>query len=754
MLLPRPACYPLGHKPDSQRCARQGHLCIVTDYCEAGDLYAKLKGTKGFMREDAVLDLFSQIALALAYVHEQRVLHRDLKTQNVFLHRNGTIKLGDFGVSRHMEAPVDMAMTVIGTPYYMSPELMEGKPYGYKSDVWALGCVLYELATLKHAFDANDMNGLVMKIVRGRVLPVPMHYSQELRSLISKLLAKRPADRPTLKRVLEAPVLAKYVAKHRAAIAQRRAEAQPSPSAGPSAPAAADGSAASGASSAVARSRADARARLEREIASHRDERLRLEGDMGKLAEGNRKLGAQLKVQGGAAGVRGGEPRAAAVPGTPVNLQDAIRRKERELRALSHERHHVFSARRRMGAAPAPAGPRPNAADRAAAAAAGMPPRRHLVERSDAGNNVAHHVPASKPSAIWPPLQPPSAPLAPPAQRQARDRIRIIPQLDAPAVSLEEQVAAHRERRRQRGANSGSDSDRSHGSGGGGALSDRSHGSGGARSARSDGSSPEVTSKPPPGAEDADSGGPGNRREVVMEARRRKKKEEAAKREAELLAARRSYFEERKAAHRRNNSDNFASDGNVVVATSFSSQVDRNAVEAEMVVLQAQHLAVTRRIEELQETIKGHDRAGAIGGAAQQPQQPQRQSSLDTPAARELDRELEAAPRGNGVRIGDGLGAARVEAVRAACEHHLGKPLLSKLLSYMRERNRMLQEGEEVCDAAFHRELRAQLGADRMEYVNALDQLSYLEMNHPAAGVAAKGQHVGPTGMPPRLVAA
>eukprot|EP00793_Prasinoderma_coloniale_P005953 PRCOL_00004427-RA len=268
--------------------SHKGHLCIVTDYCEAGDLYCRLKSSKSYWREDAILDMFAQICLALDYVHDQKVLHRDLKTQNVFLHRNGTIKLGDFGIARQMDAPMDMAMTVIGTPYYMSPELMEGKAYGYKSDVWALGCVLYELATLKHAFDANDMNGLVMKIVRGRVLPVPMHYSPELRALICKLLSKRSADRPTVKRVLETPVLAKHVAKHRAAVLARLQQVQVEKGAPPAAAAPAAG-AASAAGGVVAKGRADARVRLERDLASQREARARLEGNMNRLAERNRK---------------------------------------------------------------------------------------------------------------------------------------------------------------------------------------------------------------------------------------------------------------------------------------------------------------------------------------------------------------------------------------------------------------------------------------------------------------------------------
>lgn len=93
---------------------------------------------------------------------------------------NNTVKLGDFGISKVLENTGNVAMTVVGTPYYMSPEVCQNQPYTFKSDVWALGCVLYELCTLKHAFSADNLLGLVYKIVQDKYEPIPTCYSKEL----------------------------------------------------------------------------------------------------------------------------------------------------------------------------------------------------------------------------------------------------------------------------------------------------------------------------------------------------------------------------------------------------------------------------------------------------------------------------------------------------------------------------------------------------------------------------------------------
>ncbi|XP_056235186.1 serine/threonine-protein kinase Nek1 isoform X5 [Seriola aureovittata] len=185
-----------------------GCLYIVMDYCEGGDLFKKINSQKGVLfSEEQILDWFVQICLALKHVHDRKILHRDIKSQNIFLTKDGTVQLGDFGIARVLNSTVELARTCIGTPYYLSPEICENKPYNNKSDIWALGCVLYEMCTLKHAFEAGNMKNLVLKIIRGSYPPVSVHYSQELRSLLAHLFKRNPRERPSVSSVLDKPFL-------------------------------------------------------------------------------------------------------------------------------------------------------------------------------------------------------------------------------------------------------------------------------------------------------------------------------------------------------------------------------------------------------------------------------------------------------------------------------------------------------------------------------------------------------------------
>jgi serine/threonine protein kinase len=195
---------------------RKGALCIVMEYADGGDLYQLIKQRKAEQRlfaEDRLLDWMAQIGSALRHVHKHNILHRDLKTQNVFLTKSGNAILGDFGISRVLGQTIDHAQTLVGTPYYLSPEMVNGKSYDQKSDIWALGVVFYEMLTLQHPFLADSLQMLAIRILQGSYPPIDMQYSVLTSDLISKMLCKDPAERLDIDGVLNHPALKARVEK-------------------------------------------------------------------------------------------------------------------------------------------------------------------------------------------------------------------------------------------------------------------------------------------------------------------------------------------------------------------------------------------------------------------------------------------------------------------------------------------------------------------------------------------------------------
>ncbi|CAF3287952.1 unnamed protein product [Rotaria socialis] len=195
-------------------CSNDGCLNIVMAYCEGGDLYTKLKEKKAkkeSLAEDQLIEWFIQICMALQYIHEKNILHRDLKTQNIFLTKHDIVKVGDLGIARALESASEFATTIVGTPYYMSPEIFSQKPYGQKSDIWALGCCVYEMTTLEHAFNAKDINALVIKILREQTPQMSKKYSEPLIDIIKSMLKKNPDDRPTAKQILQNSYIKQHI---------------------------------------------------------------------------------------------------------------------------------------------------------------------------------------------------------------------------------------------------------------------------------------------------------------------------------------------------------------------------------------------------------------------------------------------------------------------------------------------------------------------------------------------------------------
>ncbi|KAI4538728.1 hypothetical protein MG293_010995 [Ovis ammon polii] len=191
-------------------------LFIVMEYCDGGDLMKRIRRQRGVLfSEDQILSWFVQISLGLKHIHDRKVLHRDIKTQNIFLSKNGMVaKLGDFGIARVLNNTMELARTCIGTPYYLSPEICQNKPYNNKTDIWSLGCVLYELCTLRHPFEGNNLQQLVLKICQARVPPISPRFSRDLQFLISQLFEVSPRDRPSINSILKRPFLENLIAKY------------------------------------------------------------------------------------------------------------------------------------------------------------------------------------------------------------------------------------------------------------------------------------------------------------------------------------------------------------------------------------------------------------------------------------------------------------------------------------------------------------------------------------------------------------
>ncbi|KAL1304639.1 hypothetical protein AAFC00_003603 [Neodothiora populina] len=209
-------------------------LHLYMEYCGNGDLGIMIKDLKArneYADEEFVWTIFSQIVGALYRCHygedppevnsnalgltrnalplkskqsHHMILHRDLKPENVFLGDNNSVKLGDFGLSKIILSH-DFASTYVGTPFYMSPEICAAERYSLYSDIWSLGCIIYELCTREPPFNARTHLELIQKIKLGKVAPLPRMYSKELSDVISACLQVNPNSRPDTAALLNLP---------------------------------------------------------------------------------------------------------------------------------------------------------------------------------------------------------------------------------------------------------------------------------------------------------------------------------------------------------------------------------------------------------------------------------------------------------------------------------------------------------------------------------------------------------------------
>jgi len=186
-------------------------MSIVMEYADAGDLNQCIEKrrdvVKEFFPESQVRNWFVQICFALQYLHRKNIIHRDIKTQNIFMCSNKLVKLGDFGISKTLSNENDFATTGVGTPQYMSPEIYNQQPYDYKSDIWCLGCVLYEMCALRPAFAGTNVILLMSSILNCAYAPLPNVYSPSIGELVKVMLRTDPSRRPAVSQLVAATVL-------------------------------------------------------------------------------------------------------------------------------------------------------------------------------------------------------------------------------------------------------------------------------------------------------------------------------------------------------------------------------------------------------------------------------------------------------------------------------------------------------------------------------------------------------------------
>ena len=189
-------------------------LNIVMEYADDGDIDKKIKDNlkkSNMFSEETLWSWIIQILEGLKYLHDNKIMHRDLKCANLFLMKTGLLKLGDLNVSKI--AKLGIAQTQTGTPYYISPEVWEEKPYDYKCDIWSVGCIIYEMCTLRPPFRGTSLKELYRNIKNGYYIPISNYYSKDMKDLISMMLVVDSHKRASADDLLNSNIVKKWIKK-------------------------------------------------------------------------------------------------------------------------------------------------------------------------------------------------------------------------------------------------------------------------------------------------------------------------------------------------------------------------------------------------------------------------------------------------------------------------------------------------------------------------------------------------------------
>ena len=174
---------------------------ILMEYCEKDlkKFINEYKMKNELIDENVIYNIISELCLGIKEIHKKNLIHRDLKPENIFINNDNKIKIGDFGISKKLDLNNRYAHTSIGTNIYMAPEMIKGEQYNNKVDIWALGCIIYELFTLNICFESNSLLGFVNKILYKKHGKIDLNkYYNKWQNLIDLLLEKEYKERPNI----------------------------------------------------------------------------------------------------------------------------------------------------------------------------------------------------------------------------------------------------------------------------------------------------------------------------------------------------------------------------------------------------------------------------------------------------------------------------------------------------------------------------------------------------------------------------
>ena len=190
------------------------HLYVFTEYADDGDLQIKLDQhikKNEYFEEQTLLNWLMQICLALNYIHndKNKIIHRNIKPSNIFLMKDNFAKLGDFGVAKALSPTLGYAKTIVATPKYLAPEIINKERYTYMADIWSLGVTFYQLMYLKYPFEGKTDEEIEKNILEGNIKELPNENSYDVKfvELINEMLSKRPDERPSAKDILEKTII-------------------------------------------------------------------------------------------------------------------------------------------------------------------------------------------------------------------------------------------------------------------------------------------------------------------------------------------------------------------------------------------------------------------------------------------------------------------------------------------------------------------------------------------------------------------